>query len=142
MTVKKNLLVDIISSLFILLFVYAGLTKLMERESFKAVLDQSPLIGPKSNILSWLLPTVELFTALLLFIPSKRKFGFVSTFFLMIIFTCYIGYMIFSTPNLPCSCGGVLTGMTWNQHLIFNMCFTALAAIGLRILMRNKFLSQ
>ncbi|MDQ6763261.1 MAG: hypothetical protein M3015_11620 [Bacteroidota bacterium] len=142
MTTKKSLLIDIISALFILLFVYAGMTKLMGQESFQAILEQSPLIGPKSNILSWLLPTVELFTALLLFIPSKRKLGFVSTFFLMIIFTGYIGYMIFFKPSLPCSCGGVLTGMTWNQHLIFNLCFTALAAIGLRILLTNKFLSQ
>jgi len=35
--------------------------------------------------------------------------------------------MITYTPNLPCSCGGVLQQMTWNQHLIFNVVFTLLA---------------
>jgi hypothetical protein len=64
-TVKKTIVPDIISALFILLFVYTALTKLIEHESFKAVLGQSPLIGIKANILSWLLPISELFTATL-----------------------------------------------------------------------------
>lgn len=138
MTIKKTLLIDIISSLFILLFVYAGVTKLLERKSFKSVLEQSPFIGNESQILSWGLPFIELVIALLLFIPSIRKWGFIMTFYLMMMFTLYVGYMIFFIPYLPCSCGGVLAQMTWAQHLIFNIFFTLLAAVGLRIQLRNK----
>lgn len=136
--VDKTLITDILSALFILLFVYTAITKLVERESFNTVLHQSPLIGTASSTLSFLLPTIELITALLLFIPSVRMWGFASSFFLMVIFTFYITYMILFTPNLPCSCGGVIAYMTWKEHLVFNIFFITLAAIGLRVSLKNK----
>ena len=137
-TVKKTLIHDIISALFILLFVYTATTKLIEHESFKAVLSLSPLIGIKATILSWVLPILELFTATLLFIPSMRAWGFVSSLILMFLFTGYITYMILFARHLPCSCGGVISLMSWPQHLIFNIFFTALAAIALRLTLKNK----
>ena len=137
-TVKKTIVPDIISALFMLLFVYTAITKLIEHESFKAVLTQSPLIGNKATILSWVLPILELFTATLLFIPTLRKWGFASSLILMFLFSCYITYMILFARDLPCSCGGVLSAMTWPEHLIFNIFFTALAAIALRHTLRNK----
>ena len=138
MKVNKTLIIEIIAALFILLFVYTAITKLMNRERFSAVLSQSPLIGTTSTILSYLLPIVELTIVLFLFIPSLRVWGFASSLFLMLIFTFYIIYMIFFTPNLPCSCGGVLEKMTWRQHLLFNIFFTSLASIGLWFSLRNK----
>lgn len=137
-TVKNTIFTDIISALFILLFVYTATTKLIEHESFKAVLSQSPLIGIRASALSWVLPILELFTAMLLFIPSFRKWGFISSLLLMLLFTIYITYMISFAINIPCSCGGVISLMTWSQHLIFNIFFTALAAIALRLTLRNK----
>ena len=129
---------EIIAALFILLFVYTATTKLMEHESFRVVLSQSPLIGIKANVLSWLIPILELITSTLLFIPSFRKWGFAGTFILMVTFTSYITYMICFTKNLPCSCGGVISRMTWSQHLIFNIFCTALAAIAWRLTLKNK----
>jgi len=137
-TVKKTIVTDIISALFILLFVYTAITKLVEHESFRAVLSQSPLIGINATILSWVLPILELFTAMLLFIPTMRKWGFASSLILMLIFTGYITYMISFARDLPCSCGGVISAMTWPEHLIFNIFFTALAAIAMRLTYRNK----
>ncbi|HUZ58725.1 MAG TPA: MauE/DoxX family redox-associated membrane protein [Hanamia sp.] len=137
-TVKKTIVPDIISALFILLFVYTALTKLIQHESFRAVLSQSPLIGINATILSWVLPILELFTATLLFFPTMRKWGFASSLILMLLFTCYITYMILFARDLPCSCGGVVSAMTWTEHLIFNIFFTALSAIGLRFTFRNK----
>jgi len=138
MKVNKTLIIEIIAALFILLFVYTAITKIMNRERFSAVLSQSPLIGTTATILSYLLPIVELAIVLFLFIPSLRVWGFASSLFLMLIFTFYITYMIFFTPTLPCSCGGVLAQMTWRQHLVFNIFFTALAGIGLRLSLKNK----
>ncbi len=137
-TINKALITDIISAVFILLFVYTATTKLIEHNNFKAVLDASPIVSEKANIFSWLLPISELFTALLLFIPSFRKWGFASSLALMLIFTGYITYMISFAKNLPCSCGGVISLMTWSEHLIFNIFFTALAVIALRLTVRNK----
>ena len=137
-TVKKTIVTDIISALFILLFVYTAITKLVENEGFRAVLSQSPLIGIKATILSWVFPILELITAALLFFPKMRKLGFASSLFLMLIFTGYITYMISFARHLPCSCGGVISLMTWPQHLIFNIFFTALASIALRLTVKNK----
>lgn len=135
---KKTIATDIISALFILLFVYTATTKLFGHESFREVLSLSPLIGSKAEILSWIVPILELFIAALLFIPSYRKYGFISSFILMLLFTIYVGYMILFAGNLPCSCGGIISAMTWSQHLIFNIFFTALAAIALHLTLRNK----
>jgi hypothetical protein len=137
-TINKAVITDIISALFILLFVYTATTKLIDHDNFKAVLAQSPLIGKTANILSWLLPILELFTAMLLFIPSIRKWGFASSLILMLIFTLYMSYMISFAKNLPCSCGGVISLMTWSQHLVFNIFFTTLAAIALWLTLKNK----
>lgn len=135
---KKTIATDIISALFILLFVYTATSKLFEHNTFKAILSQSPLVGPEANILSWILPILELFTAALLLIPSYRMYGFISSFILMLLFTIYVAYMILFAGNLPCSCGGIISAMTWSQHLIFNIFFSALAAIALHLTKRNK----
>jgi hypothetical protein len=78
------------------------------------------------------------YTATLLFVPSVRKWGLASSLALMFLFTCYISYMILFARNLPCSCGGIFSAMTWPEHLIFNIFFTALAAIGLWFTYGNK----
>lgn len=136
--IKKTIAIDIISTLFILVFVYTATSKLFEHNTFKAILSGSPLIASKANILSWLLPILELFTATLLLIPSFRRFGFLSSFILMLLFTSYVAYMILFAENLSCSCRRVISQMTWSQHLIFNIFFTALAFVSWRLTLKNK----
>jgi hypothetical protein len=128
---KESIVTEIISSLFILLFVYTAVSKLLEHEKFVAVLSASPLIGSFAIFVSWFLPITELIIAALLFFPTSRKTGLKLAAGLMIFFTIYIGYMIAFTPNLPCSCGGVLEQLSWKGHLLFNLLFTLLAFIGL-----------
>ena len=38
-------------------------------------------------------------------------------------------------PDIPCSCGGVLEKMSWNEHLIFNIAFVVLGLVA--ILLQN-----
>lgn len=132
-------LIEIISALLILLFVYTGISKLHEQDTFRIVLSKSPLIGSYAHIFAWLLSLIELSTGLLLLFPFTRKLGLQIALILMCLFTGYIAYMILFTPKLPCSCGGVLKQMTWKQHLPFNICFTVLAAAGLWLYQKNKF---
>ena len=64
----------------------------------------------------------------------------------MTIFTLYIGYMVAFVPKLPCSCGGIIQKMSWNQHLIFNVGFILLGVYAIwldrynpyKILLYNK----
>jgi hypothetical protein len=78
-----------------------------------------------------LIVTIELTTAFLLLIPSLRKLGLCMSFLIMAAFTIYVGYMISSNSNLPCSCGGVIQQMTWKQHFWFNIIFTSMSLAGL-----------
>ena len=128
---KRNLIIEFIGSLLILLFVYTAISKLLDYTAFKNVLSRSPLIGEKAGIIALALPIAEVLVAVLLFVPRTRLWGFYGSVALMSVFTLYLAYMINFTPKLPCSCGGVLKQMTWNQHLVFNVFFVALSVTGL-----------
>lgn len=127
----KSSLSTIITSLFIFLFVYTSISKLLDFTAFQAVLHNSPLIGNKARLIAMLLPTIELFVAGLLFIKVTRRLGYWAALSLMIIFTAYILYMLLFIPHLPCACGGVLRALTWKEHLAFNLIFICLALLEL-----------
>jgi hypothetical protein len=40
--------------------------------------------------------------------------------------------MISFDKNLPCSCGGIISKLSWKQHIIFNLFFIVLSVIGIR----------
>jgi putative oxidoreductase len=128
---KRNLIIEIISSLFILLFMYTALSKLLDFNSFKTVLSRSPLIGGRSAIVALALPIAEILVSVLLFFPKTRLWGLYGSFVAMLIFTLFLAYMISFAPKLPCSCGGVLKQMTWKQHLVFNIFFLLISLTGL-----------
>lgn len=135
---KRTTLVEIISALFILLFVYTASSKLLELEKFQNTITQSPLIGDFASLISWAVPITEIGLALLLLIPKTRLIGLYASTAMMTVFTLYIGYMIVFTPKLPCSCGGVIKYMTWNQHLLFNIFFTLLGMWGIILSRKNN----
>jgi hypothetical protein len=39
--------------------------------------------------------------------------------------------MLIVKNDLPCSCGGVIQQMTWQQHILFNVVFIILSRIGI-----------
>ncbi|MEJ0031509.1 MAG: MauE/DoxX family redox-associated membrane protein [Bacteroidota bacterium] len=41
----------------------------------------------------------------------------------MVMFTAYIVVITRFSEYTPCSCGGVLEKMSWDQHLVFNIGF-------------------
>ena len=128
---KKETVVDIISSLFIILFLYTGLMKLIDRLTFDTALHKSHLLYKVAPVLIWLVPIGELLIALCLILPKTRRLGLYGSFLLMSIFTLYVGDMIYFGSHLPCTCGGIIQYMNWHQHFYFNSCFTILALVGL-----------
>ena len=131
-------LIEIISALFILLFLYTALSKIYEHKSFQIILSKSPLIGNFSKVISYILPIAEIIVSLCLLMPMTRSKGLWGSLFLMCVFTIYIAYMIIYSPKLPCSCGGVLKKLNWTQHLLFNIFFTLLNIFALWLLRKNK----
>jgi len=130
----KKILSEIISFLLVLLFIYAAFSKLLNYNEFKDQLSRSPLIHSLAVPVSITLPLAEFIAAVLLCIEQTRKIGLALSFVMMLFFTFYILYMLLFEKHLPCSCGGVLRQMTWKQHLVFNIFFTAISFIGIKIL--------
>lgn len=134
LTIKNKFrIINIISALFIFLFAYTALSKLLSIENFRIVLSRSEIFQTGADFLSWVIPVSELAISLLLFFHISRKFGLLLSTVLMGLFTIYIAYMLLFVPDLPCSCGGVIQQMSWPQHLVFNITFFILGFLGWRM---------
>lgn len=142
---KKNWMVDIISSLFIVLFLYTGINKLLNQGLFKFTLYKLHFLNHQQEWIAWFIPVVELLIAASLLIPLfkesryLRKWGMAASLIIMATFTLYVGYMLKYVPDLPCTCGGIIQKMSWHQHLYFNALFTILALTGMLL---NKSITK
>jgi uncharacterized membrane protein YphA (DoxX/SURF4 family) len=130
----KKTIVDITCLLYILLFVYAAISKLLDFENFQVQLGQSPMLSAFTGFVSWAVPILELLIVVLLLFPRLRFFGLFTAFSLMVMFTAYIFIILTYSSFVPCSCGGILEKLGWTEHLIFNVVFIILAAVGILIL--------
>jgi uncharacterized membrane protein YphA (DoxX/SURF4 family) len=128
-----NFIVNTICCLYALLFIYAATSKLLDFSTFRVQLGQSPLLNAFSDWISISVPGIEIIIAILLLIPKYRLMGLYASYLLMAMFTMYIYIILNYSAFVPCSCGGILQKMTWNQHLIFNIVFILLAIIAILI---------
>lgn len=124
----RELTINLISLLFIVLFVYAAFSKLRDFETFTLQLAQSPLLSAYAEFIAWLVPGLEIAFAALLVFEKFRTPALYASFTLMVMFTTYIYIILNFSDFVPCSCGGVLEDLSWTQHLIFNAVFILLAA--------------
>ncbi|MDO6602103.1 MauE/DoxX family redox-associated membrane protein [Arenibacter palladensis] len=126
--------------LFIILFTYAGLTKLLEGHLFYDSIRNSPILGGKAmaSLASWALPLSELAVALLLIWKKTRLIGLYGAAVLMLLFTGYTLAIVFFAPYRPCSCGGVISLLSWEQHLVLNAILLLLALMAIWSSLKNK----
>ena len=134
---KKSVIIDIISFLFIVLFLYTGINKLIDFTVFKYQIAESPVLAPVAWWIAWLIPAAEFLVSGLLLVSGWRLKGMYASLILMVSFTLYIILIMSLSKNLPCSCGGVIALLSWKQHLLFNGVFILLAVTGI-ILQRNR----
>lgn len=129
----KSALLEIIAHLFIVLYLYTGISKFMEFDLFQEQLIESPVLRPVALLVSWSIPIVEFCIALMLFVPRTRLYGLYSSFIIMVVFTVYVSIILIIDKELPCSCGGIVEALSWKGHLVFNLIFTVLALVGIRL---------
>lgn len=127
----KSITIELICLLYVLLFVYAAVSKLLDFENFQVQLGQSPLLSAFAWWVARLVPTMELGIVVLLAFPKWRKLGIFASLMLMTMFTSYIFIVLHFSSFVPCSCGGILEKMSWNTHLVFNAVFVVLAVLAL-----------
>ncbi len=115
--------------LMAVLFFYAAFSKMVELDVFFKQLGKSPLIP--FNMQENAGVGVLVVEFLVVYFVYKRKFqlALIISFFLMAFFSLYIGYLMYFSYYIPCSCGGILGTMSWSVHLIFNIILTVVIAI-------------
>jgi hypothetical protein len=138
----KSTITEIIAALLILLFMYVAINKFIDHRHFVYTLSRSPLLAEYRVWISWIIPFIEIIICLFLFIPEWRRTGLLLSALLMIVFTFYISYMLLFTPNLPCSCGGIIQQLSWKDHFVLNIFLILLAFAGFIFSKPQKLLLQ
>jgi len=125
---------------FIILLFYAAVTKLIEYPQFYNDLLNSPIFGNEhvAVFISWFIPIIELATAGILLSPKYSNVGMYLASGLILLFTVYIIWVLEFSENIPCSCGGIINNLSWQEHLIFNACFLLLGLIGIYLQVKNQ----
>lgn len=127
------------SYFFILLFVYASASKILDFENFQVQIAQSPLLSAYAGIASYGVLIIEFSVAALLLSSNYRLIGFYASYTLMIFFTVYIFLILNYSEFIPCSCGGILEKLGWQEHLIFNAGCIVLAFLAIIIIESERF---
>src|SRR5690606_11815036 len=112
-------------------FVYAAISKLLDFETFRVQIGQSPLLTSFAGWVAWVIPLLELVVAFILVIPKYRLPALYGCLGLMSLFTMYIIAILNFSDYVPCSCGGILEKLGWREHLIFNIVLVVLAIVGI-----------
>ncbi len=133
---KRQAVVETICYLYSILFLYTASSKLLGLSDFKFQMGRSEILGPFAEWIAWMVPLLEIVLAILLLIKAYRLAALYGSLILMILFTGYIAWMLRFSDHTPCSCGGVISSMGWETHLVFNAFWIVLALIGI-VLMEN-----
>lgn len=139
---KRETVTNVISYAFILLFVYTALSKWFAFSIYLYDLKRSPELAAFALSISIVFPAAELITAAFLLFSRTRMIGLWGAFILMLLFTIYVGWVLLYASELPCTCGGIIRELSWPNHLIFNLTFTILGALGIWLEKQNPGRTQ
>ena len=130
---KKDILKELCAALIVILFVYTAISKLLDLNRFISTMSviPFPFMRMFAPLLAWIIPAVEIVLSLLIITSKYQRIGFIGSAILLCLFEIYIGSLLASGLHLPCSCGGVISKLSWKQHLIVNLFFIVICIIPL-----------
>ena len=135
---KRQVMLECISALLILLFLYASVSKFLDFKTFIKEMNNQPLPNSWTPFLVYFIPCSEILLSVALIFERTRLLGLYGSLVLMGLFTIYaILILVHVFSYVPCSCGGVIKRLTWRQHLILNLFFVTLSVVGV-IAQRSK----
>lgn len=134
----REKLIQVITISFILLWSYAAFSKLADMDKSRSEMLNQVFPTWMADVFYWLIPTIELGLCVLLVLTKTKLAGLYGSLILMISFTLYIAIVMTGIfGRIPCSCGGILSNMSYGTHLIFNLFFVALALLAIIIVKRR-----
>jgi len=135
---KRKIIIEIISSLLILLFLYASVSKWLAFKLFIGEMNNQPFPNWITPFIVWSIPIIEVLIVAGLIFEKTRVPALYASFFLMLAFTVYtVAILLHAFKYIPCSCGGVIRKLTWPQHLFFNLFFVGISLLGIRLKKRD-----
>jgi putative oxidoreductase len=133
----RQLSLECIAALLIMLFLYASISKFLDFRHFIADMHNQPFPNALTPFLVWMIPCLEILISIALISGRTRLIGLYASLILMILFTIYTSSVLLHFFRyVPCSCGGVIKRLSWRQHMYFNLFFVTLSIIG--ILLQTK----
>ena len=137
---KRQVLLECVSALLILLFLYASVSKFLDFKTFIKEMNNQPLPNSWTPFLVYFIPYSEILLSVALIFERTRLLGFYGSLVLMGLFTIYATLILVHVFSyVPCSCGGVIKRLTWRQHLILNLFFVTLSVVGVIAQRRKSF---
>ncbi len=131
---KKEIGIEIICTLLVILFLYSSFSKYFDFYAFKRAMYNQPFPVWLSTFLIWTLPSMEAIISLIIIYNSTRLWGLYAFTIVMISFTFYVAAILLHFfPRVPCACGGFMKLLSWTQHLLLNIFFVILSYAGIRL---------
>lgn len=134
----QNNILKASSILLILLWSSTGLSKFLEHTEFTKQI--TIILGEDmSKPASIAVPSLELVAAITIPFQKTRTFGLYLSLILMAAFTAYVILVIteYFGPA-PCTCGGIITALSWKQHLIVNLILLLIVVYSLFYLKKER----
>ncbi|MEJ5144709.1 MauE/DoxX family redox-associated membrane protein [Sphingobacterium sp. MYb388] len=122
----KTLFVDSIAILFIILWVYAAVSKLFDYNNFSIELGKAPLLSGFAPVIAVGIPFLEIALAIMLLVERTKFIALVLSSSLLLLFTVYLFIILNYSSYIPCSCGGILGRLGYKEHIFFNLILFAL----------------
>jgi uncharacterized membrane protein YphA (DoxX/SURF4 family) len=135
---KRTSLIETIIFFYAVLFLYTGISKLIDYDVFRENIADSPILATFATPIAWGLPWIEFLVTAMMIIPRWRLKGLYASLALMLAFTAYIVAILLFDEHLPCSCGGILQQLSWPQHIVLNLVFIILAIGGITLQKKQK----
>ena len=103
------------------IFIYAAVTKLFSPAEFQVKLLKAVYIpSPWIPFLTYLIPVTEIAAVLMCLSRVTEDAGWILLYFLLVLFTGHLLLLHVFSPSAPCSCGGLLDLLTYEQHVYLN----------------------
>ncbi|RVT99736.1 hypothetical protein EOD41_14930 [Mucilaginibacter limnophilus] len=125
--------------LLIILWVYAVAAKMRDFQRYAYEMQQQVFSAKLATFLAYALPLAELLAVIMLIAESTVFAGLALSAMLLLAFTGYSAAVLLHWfPKIPCPCGGLISELSWLQHLLFNLSFLLLTLISILTIAKER----
>ncbi len=135
---KRKIVVELVTFLLMSLYLFAAFSKWFAFTQFKNDINNQPFPNALTPWIIYSIPPLQVLITLALMFERTRTIGLYASLILMLAFSIYSAMVLLNVFDyVPCSCGGIIKGLSWPRNLILNLSFVAISLVGI-LLTRNR----